>query len=73
MADEVTTNEVTIMVRPNGPYSVRGPIKLVDGDGNEFTLTDSRIVLCRCGQSSNKPFCDSTHRAIGWESAPKAE
>jgi CDGSH-type Zn-finger protein len=70
MANEAT--EVTILVRDNGPYSVRGPIKLVDAEGNEFIVEQS-VALCRCGHSSNKPFCDSTHRAIGFQSAPRAK
>jgi CDGSH-type Zn-finger protein len=64
--------EVIILVRPNGPYSVRGPVKLVDADGNEFVAPDGRLALCRCGQSANKPFCDSTHRTIGFDAPTKA-
>lgn len=68
---------VTITVRPNGSYRVEGPIRLVDGDGNEWDLTGrAKISLCRCGASNTKPFCDGTHRTIGFqaaETAPKAE
>jgi len=57
--------EVTILVRRNGPYRVYGPAKLVDGDGNEFEIPPGDwYTLCRCGQSENKPFCDSTHKTI---------
>ena len=41
----------------------------VDGSTEE---RDGPLFLCRCGQSSNKPFCDSTHRKVGFE-APGAE
>jgi CDGSH-type Zn-finger protein len=51
-----------VTVRLNGPYIVEGPIELVDQDGNAFTVEGERFVLCRCGQSENKPFCDASHR-----------
>ncbi len=56
-------DDVTIMVRRNGPYRLEGPVTLIDQDGNEFKVPEERYVfLCRCGRSDNKPFCDSTHR-----------
>jgi len=59
------TPEVTILVRANGPYRVYGPAKLVDNDGNEFQVPPGEwYVLCRCGHSASKPFCDSTHKRI---------
>lgn len=60
---------VEIKVRENGPYKVTGPIRLIDAAGNEFDLpSDGKpIVLCRCGGSSTKPFCDGTHRRNGFE------
>ena len=55
--------DVKITVRLNGPYRVEGPMTLVDQDGNEFKLPEGQWVsLCRCGNSDNKPFCDSSHR-----------
>jgi CDGSH iron-sulfur domain-containing protein 3 len=54
-------------VRPNGPYKVVGPITVVDADGRAFELPEgSAVVLCRCGRSSTKPFCDATHKRIGF-------
>jgi CDGSH-type Zn-finger protein len=68
--------EVTIAVRTNGPYKVTGPITIVDADGVRFEIPPgSGVVLCRCGHSKNKPFCDTTHRQIGFEAddtAPRA-
>ena len=59
--------ELTITVRPNGPYKVTGPIRVVDAEGREFALPEGTVVaLCRCGHSSTKPFCDSTHKRIGF-------
>ena len=60
--------EVTIQVRANGSYKVTGPVTVVDAEGREFELPPgSAIALCRCGHSQNKPFCDSTHKQIGFE------
>jgi uncharacterized Fe-S cluster protein YjdI len=65
-AAEPIPEEATIQVRPNGPLFVRGNIKVTDANG--VVLSDSlRTALCRCGQSENKPFCDSTHRKIGFK------
>jgi CDGSH-type Zn-finger protein len=66
--------EVEIKVRHNGPYKVRGPIRLIDADGNEFDLADQgeTVALCRCGGSTTKPFCDGTHSKIGFEAAERA-
>jgi CDGSH-type Zn-finger protein len=64
--------EVTIKVRANGPYLVTGPFTLIDADGNVFALPEGEgVVLCRCGGSLNKPFCDKTHRQVGFEAAER--
>jgi len=60
----------TIKVRDNGPYVVSGQVKLIDAEGNEFE-TKATFSLCRCGQSSNKPFCDGTHKTF-FESVVRA-
>jgi CDGSH-type Zn-finger protein len=66
-------NEVKITIRPNGPYRVEGPVRLLDANGNEFDLTGKpAISLCRCGASTNKPFCDGTHSKIGFQAAEAA-
>ncbi len=65
--------EVTITVRPNGPFRVEGPIRLVDGNGGEWDLTGKPAVsLCRCGASTKKPFCDGAHTKIGFAAAEAA-
>ena len=59
--------QVTITVRPNGPYRVddpNGTVELVDADGKKYDLTGkTAFSLCRCGASGNKPFCDGSHKA----------
>lgn len=53
----------------NGPYLIAGNATYTDADGNEQTTPGKMIALCRCGQSANKPFCDGTHKKIGFEAA----
>jgi 3-phenylpropionate/trans-cinnamate dioxygenase ferredoxin subunit len=66
-------SDVTIKIRPNGPYLVTGPIDLTDADGNPVsTGGKDTVALCRCGASVSKPFCDGTHSKIGFDAAEKA-
>jgi CDGSH-type Zn-finger protein len=66
--------DVEIKVRDNGPYKVTGPVRLIDADGKELEYDAERpIVLCRCGHSQTKPFCDSSHRETGFESCVRAD
>jgi CDGSH-type Zn-finger protein/uncharacterized Fe-S cluster protein YjdI len=58
----------TVTVRANGPLYVRGDVTLRT-DAGELRLTDTRMALCRCGQSKNKPFCDNSHREAGFSDA----
>jgi CDGSH-type Zn-finger protein len=67
-----SVENVTITTRPNGPYLVKGPIHLVDADGKEFPVQGDTVALCRCGGSTNKPFCDGTHSKLGFQAAEKA-
>jgi CDGSH-type Zn-finger protein len=54
---------VEIKVRDNGPYKVTGPVRLIDPDEGVFDVpAGESIVLCRCGLSAEKPFCDSSHK-----------
>lgn len=66
--------KVEIKVRENGPYKVTGPVRLIDVDGNEYDVGEpgESIVLCRCGASTTKPFCDKTHSKVGFEAAERA-
>jgi CDGSH-type Zn-finger protein/uncharacterized Fe-S cluster protein YjdI len=67
---EEVAAETTIEERPNGPLFVRGRVKVRCQDGS--VREDSRVALCRCGQSANKPFCDGTHRRIGFRTVEPA-
>jgi CDGSH-type Zn-finger protein len=50
----------------SGPLWVRGRIPLYSADGGKYQARN-RVALCRCGASRNKPFCDGTHAAIGFQ------
>jgi len=60
---------IVIRCRENGPLVVpRAAVRVVDHEGNELPLPEGKelVALCRCGQSSTKPFCDGSHRAAGF-------
>jgi len=61
-----------IKVTKNGPYLVTGTVTLMDADGNAYETGDRTVALCRCGASTNKPFCDGTHSKIGFAAAEAA-
>jgi CDGSH-type Zn-finger protein len=65
-------DEAKITPYRDGPLLVRGPFKLTDQDGNEIDARRRTIALCRCGKSQLKPFCDGTHKLVGFraDSAP---
>ena len=62
MADE----KPTIDVMSGSPFIVKGLEKLTDDSGQPIPMEKDVIALCRCGSSANKPFCDGTHREIGF-------
>jgi CDGSH-type Zn-finger protein len=64
---------VTITPYPDGPYLVRGEFVVQDSDGNELPLERRTIALCRCGKSRMRPFCDGTHKLIGFQAPSSAE
>ena len=68
-AQEQPPAETTVEPRPNGPLFVRGRLKIVGADGHVIRQ-DTRLALCRCGASQNKPFCDGSHRRVGFTTAP---
>ncbi len=63
--------DVTVNLYDNGPYEVSGEFQIKDGEGNEFSIEGTQY-LCRCGQSSDKPFCDGSHRRAGFEDQARA-
>ena len=61
------TMEVTITPYRDGPYLLRGPFSLKDQDGVEISNSRRVVALCRCGRSRTRPFCDGTHRLVGFQ------
>jgi CDGSH iron-sulfur domain-containing protein 3 len=59
-----TIADMKISAAENGPYLIEtsGEVVLTRG-GSDEVIDRTVIALCRCGQSSNKPFCDGTHKA----------
>ncbi len=54
-------NEITIS--SDGPLYVKGDVRIVDEAG-ELLLEETRVALCRCGESRNKPLCDRSHEKV---------
>ncbi len=65
----------TITLLENGPLLVKGPFTITTADGKELTIEGKQTALCRCGSSGKKPFCDGTHKRVGFTSQtpPAAE
>src|SRR2546428_8038976 len=75
----MTDSATTITPKPNGPLLVQGPVRILAPDGTELAVPprkDGRpaevVVLCRCGGSATKPFCDGTNKRIGFCDTPPA-
>lgn len=49
----------------DGPLWVRGGVRVVAADGTAYEVRN-RQTLCRCGASRNKPFCDGSHKRVGF-------
>ena len=62
---EPVPEATTIQERPNGPLFVRGDVTIF-GQDHTLVRQDTRVALCRCGASANKPFCDGSHRRVGF-------
>jgi CDGSH-type Zn-finger protein len=67
----MATTRVT--VNANGSLRLEGDFEVVDHEGRVFGLGGrTRVSLCRCGQSADKPFCDGSHKKCGFQSAVAA-
>ncbi|WP_308662378.1 CDGSH iron-sulfur domain-containing protein [Arthrobacter sp. B1805] len=60
----------SVVACPNGPLLIRGDFELVGPDGEELPRTRRTVALCRCGASVLKPYCDGSHKLIGFRSEP---
>ena len=62
----------TIEPEANGPLVVKGLSHFANSRGEPIKVRPT-IRLCRCGNSSNKPFCDGTHARVGWTDAKEED
>jgi CDGSH-type Zn-finger protein len=83
--DPGSKGDPKVVVCKNGPYLVSGSVPLArqtivpdrEGGSHEWKQSDAfpaqeNYALCRCGHSKNKPFCDSTHKAVGFDGTETA-
>jgi len=64
--------KVKLTVNSNGSLRIEGDFEILDPEGNGYGLQGREVVsLCRCGRSSNKPFCDGSHKA-GFDHSARA-
>lgn len=66
--DEPIPDENVVVVAPDGPLYLRGDIEIVTAEDTTL-LTDTRVALCRCGASENKPLCDNSHVDVEFNAA----
>ncbi|MEV0564529.1 CDGSH iron-sulfur domain-containing protein [Dactylosporangium sp. NPDC050588] len=59
----------SVTVCEDGPLLVRGEFTLLTQDGEVVDPGRATVALCRCGRSAIKPFCDGTHKVIGFQAA----
>lgn len=56
-----------VTVNSNGSIKIEGEFEILDPQGQPFGLAGrTAISLCRCGHSANKPFCDGSHKTVGF-------
>jgi CDGSH-type Zn-finger protein len=63
---------VTVRAMRNGPLMIRGACRLLDSGGGVLPSGAEHggrdlVLLCRCGHSANKPFCDGSHKTVGFQ------
>jgi len=61
-------SDVKLTLSLNGSIKVEGPVTLLDHEGKELPTREGKpFFLCRCGSSTNKPFCDGSHNRVGFQ------
>ncbi len=61
---EADGGPLRVVLAEHGALALRGPVTVT---GTTGSVTTAKVSLCRCGQSKNKPFCDGTHRSVGFQ------
>ena len=70
--DMFMTERLKIVTLDNGLYLAKGSLMLLDAESDGFRAKRPTVALCRCGGSTNKPFCDGTHSKAGFRVAERA-
>lgn len=65
--DEVMDGELKITASQDGPLLFTGKFQITSGSGS-VAWKGGSSALCRCGHSKNKPFCDGSHKEVGFKS-----
>ncbi len=65
----MNSDDVSVTLYEDGPLLIRGDFVLLGQDGTPIDPERATVALCRCGKSGRKPFCDGTHKLVGF-SAP---
>lgn len=70
-ATEPIPEENTVRLWADGPVQFHGDLRI---EGATVDIDkETRVTFCRCGASNNKPFCDNSHKAIGFKADDPAE
>lgn len=64
---EARGGELVVKPTLDGPLQVTGNLEITTGTGRTIQRA-TKVFLCRCGHSGDKPFCDGTHRKVGFKS-----
>lgn len=81
MNDQQSEPKLKMTVAHNGPLRVQGARGMLESGELQINWSDGTPVtpanpnafsICRCGASTNKPFCDGTHTKIGFETTAEA-
>ena len=64
--DKAVSESTKLNIFADGPILVKGNFEITDSNGKVLEVKDN-VALCRCGESSNKPFCDGSHKKSGFK------
>ncbi|MFC4556258.1 CDGSH iron-sulfur domain-containing protein [Georgenia faecalis] len=62
----VTGGWASITACPDGPLLVRGDVEILLASGEPAPRRRATVALCRCGASGIKPYCDGSHKVVGF-------
>ena len=63
----------TVTPYEDGPLLLRGDFELRTPDGEVIEPGRDTVALCRCGKSAIKPFCDGTHKVLGFRAGARPD